>query len=83
MSNEQIAINETEQIAEALRSVAHKKMLSPEFVVAAAVIKADMALEKLLQSEKVLEGIAKDIQNNTDRIAAALEGGSVQITQKP
>jgi hypothetical protein len=71
--NEQIPTNEIEQIAELLRGIARGQMLHPDILVAAATVKVDMTLEKLLQSDKVLGGILKDIQTNTDRIAGALE----------
>ena len=88
-----MAENEREQIAEAIaqeifditeiseifRGIAHGKMLHPDILVAAAIVKADRTMEKLLANEKVLSSILKDIQASTDRIAAAIERKGVKL----
>jgi hypothetical protein len=43
----------------------------------------DTYITAKLQSDKVVEGILKDIQNNTDRIATSLESGVVSTIKKP
>lgn len=42
----------------------------------------DKYFEAHLQSDKVVEGVLKDIQNTTDRIATSLESGVVPTIQK-
>ena len=66
-------IFEITEVAEIFRGIAHGKMLHPDILVAAAIVKADRTVEKLLTNEKVLAGILKDIQAGTDRIASAVE----------
>ncbi len=66
-----------------LNATTKLEMLWVDFDLRGIFAILDKAVTEKIESEKVLTGILKDIQNSTERIATSLESGVMPTTKKP